>query len=519
MKHIAWKLMFWLNYIFLILYMSWQGREGQMGMEAVIPLLISTLMSIDITYISSCNIRENKVISLFCGLLALDSWYVLLSFEEGMIDNFIFIALSPITWYVSIRFIFLFLFQGSGYKFRKAANGILLLTCMGSLVGIGISSRVFASLYGVQLLVSGFCFLFIILYHRKRLIFVLKSEWKCIVFSVVVITAAFLVYYLVTIDVQNHIANFGIYLPVLLLFMSIHGIIRKEHSSYPLSTVFSRKQAVLIMGLSISVFGLIILLTGSGYQHFFIGVNTWSAFIYICNIILEISLKRGESKIIKEGKYHAALEQLRQEELLKTEFANFLHDDVLQDLLSVKNMMTKAHRPHIQDIIMETLDNLNTRIRQQMQDYHPVILKNLTAKENYQNLIEAISQSFPQKTVKVTFHCSDTLFLVEPYNLLIYRLLKELLTNIFKHSEGNRARIVLAQENGVIELCVSDDGTANADCLRAADKAKHKGLASVTEQVSNMEGSILISDNMPHGIIIQIKIPMKGDGSYQYFVS
>ena len=31
-------------------------------------------MLIDITYISSCNVRENKVISLFCGLLALHSW-------------------------------------------------------------------------------------------------------------------------------------------------------------------------------------------------------------------------------------------------------------------------------------------------------------------------------------------------------------------------------------------------------------------------------------------------------------
>ena len=48
-------------------------------------------------------------------------------------------------------------------------------------------------------------------------------------------------------------------------------------------------------------------------------------------------------KIIKESKYHVALQQLQWEEQLNLEFANFLHDDILQDLLSVKNMM-KNHR-------------------------------------------------------------------------------------------------------------------------------------------------------------------------------
>ena len=137
----------------------------------------------------------------------------------------------------------------------------------------------------------------------------------------------------------------------------------------------------------------------------------------------------AETGIIKESKYKSALRQLQQEEALKTEFANFLHDDVLQDLLAVKNMVSKAYRPDIQDVITETLDNLNIHIREQMQDYHPVLLKNLTIKENYMNLIEAVAQGFPQKNVSISFECPDSLFLVEPYTLLVYRLIKELFPN------------------------------------------------------------------------------------------
>lgn len=39
--------------------------------------------------------------------------------------------------------------------------------------------------------------------------------------------------------------------------------------------------------------------------------------------------------------------------------------------------MKKADRPEVQKIITETLDNMNTYIREQMQDYHPTLLPNL----------------------------------------------------------------------------------------------------------------------------------------------
>ena len=37
--------------------------------------------------------------------------------------------------------------------------------------------------------------------------------------------------------------------------------------------------------------------------------------------------------------------------------------------------------------------------------------------------------------------------------------------------------------------------------------------------MENLGGTISISDNIPHGVCVQITIPMKGDGSYKYFVS
>ena len=520
MKQTVLKLPLFINSILLIAYMGLTAHADlHLNTRGVIPLVLSSLLLIDVTYISSCNIRKNKTISLFCGLLVLESWYILLSASGNSITNIIFFALSPVIWCVSIKFILMFLFQNSGYKYQKLINLCLTGTCICTLIGILVSSKIFFLLYGIQFMASWLCFIFTVIYHRKRIAFVFKSEWKHITFSFIVVMVLFLTYSFSTMRVPEHLSNFGIYIPILLFLVSVHGIILNEHNSLPLSAVFNNCQLTLLIFTGVIIFSLIAMILDGGYSLLFIMLDALFAFLYVCNIALDFNFKKGQNKIIRESKYHVALQQLQQEEQLNLEFANFLHDDILQDLLSVKNMMKKADHPEVQKIITETLDNMNTYIREQMQDYHPMLLPKLTIKENYQNLLDGISQSFPNRNICVSFDCSDSLFLVEPYNIFVYRLLKELVMNVYKHSTGEKAWITLTQDKGIIILNVSDNGTVDADVLLSADKLKHRGLAMITERVNDMDGSVTISNNHPHGICIQTILPMKGDVSYQHFVS
>ena len=96
MKAMVAKSLFLTNYLLLIFYMSWNINERQTVIGSGVPLFISSLMLIDVTYISSCNVRENKVMNLFCGLLALDSWYMILSFETGFSKQTLLTMLHPI---------------------------------------------------------------------------------------------------------------------------------------------------------------------------------------------------------------------------------------------------------------------------------------------------------------------------------------------------------------------------------------------------------------------------------------
>ncbi|RKJ47478.1 ATP-binding protein [bacterium 1XD42-54] len=520
MKRIIFKLLLFINYTLLIIYIGLEiNIQMPCSISKIVSLFLSSLMLIDATYVSSCNIRDNKAISLFCGLLALDGWYMLLSVSDNAAADIVFYALSPVIWCIFINFILMFLFQGSGYKFKKAANLCLTGTCICSLVGILISDNVFALLYDIQFLLSWLCFVFVVAYHRKRTAFVLKAEWKSILSSLVVIIILFIAYCLTTMGIKGNLSNFGVYIPALLFSMSIHSIILKEHHSFPLSAIFSRFQLMLILLFGVAVCALITMTLGISWLSFLLMLDAMFVFIYVCNIILDFNLRQGRGNMVMESKYNAALAQLQQEERIYLEFSNFLHDNILQDLLSIKNMMHKSARPDIQKIITETLDSMNIYIREQMQNYHPVLLSKLTIKENYQNLLAYIAQLFPERHVGIVFNCPDSLFLVPPYDIFIYRLMKELVTNVYKHSTGEKAWITLTQDNGMIVLCVKDNGSADTDSLTSVDSSKHRGLALSTDRVHSMDGTVSITQNFLHGICVCISLPMKGDASYQYFIS
>ncbi len=522
MKDLKIRILLFINHIIFIFLLSIMADNlSPVSVQNAVPLVLATLFLADIAYIASCNVKGNPVLFLFCGLLAADCWYLLFGSGSTQHVRILFRLLCPLIIYLSLKFCFLFLFQGYHYKLKKTTDILMSGSCACAAAGVFISDRVYACAYGIQSVVSLLCFAAVLFCHRKRVSFVLRNEKRPLILSLGITTAAFGIYYVMTVNVRDHIGNFGVYIVVLIFSLSIHGIALKEKDSVPLSAIFNPKQRLILGVVGTALSGMVCLALHCSFILFILLLNLSLAFAFLCNILLGENLKHGKTVAAGNSRYAYALSRLKHEEELKTEFANFLHDEVLQDLLSVKNMAPKSCRPDIQSLIAETLDGLNTRIRNQMQDYHPVILKTLTLKANLDSLIESVSAVFPWRNIKVTFSCPDTLFLAEPYDMLVYRLIKELLTNIYKHSDGNHAQVSVSLSKDTVNLSVSDDGSRNPlkENAEKGSFVRHKGMISIKEQVSGLNGSMSVSDNIPHGVRIEISFLMKGEDSYQYFVS
>ncbi|MDX5039033.1 ATP-binding protein, partial [Streptococcus suis] len=75
---------------------------------------------------------------------------------------------------------------------------------------------------------------------------------------------------------------------------------------------------------------------------------------------------------------HVGINSILKEEALKQEFANFLHDNILQDINALIQL-SRLDNPSVSvKIIEERLEYLNTFVRERMNQYSPQLLKGLS---------------------------------------------------------------------------------------------------------------------------------------------
>lgn len=434
-----------------------------------------------------------------------------------IISKAVSMLLLPVCFYQSAYFIQTFLFQGSAYRGQKALLAFLKISCVTAIICFFFSDRAFFTAYQLQFFISTLALAVVGIIQRKRIVFVLKSQRKRLLFPLALVVIPFVIYLFVFHREAEYMASMGSYIPVMLAFVCIHSIVFQYH---PQQVQFLTLSGGYIVAL---VFVGLVGLVGMAYL-FQIPLVAILMSVYIVvlmaqvyNILLYVRICRQptdyNNPTDRQHFYAYSLEQIKREENLKKDFSNYLHDNILQNLLSIKNMLCKAEQPEIRRLLLDTLTELNASIRFQMQTYHPNLVKSLTLKENIQNLLDSMEENH---SANICLDCDKDVFLVEPYNVLIYRMIKELVTNALKHSSATTIDVLLMQEDGRITLKVTDNGIGFKPFTYKS--GSHQGLASIGEQVSLLDGTMNIQPATGGGTAVVISMPMNGGDSYENFV-
>lgn len=511
------------NQLGIIIYLCMMHYLGiEITASNGLHLCIVSLLFFDAAYVSYKNIQSNSTLTHFSFLLLLAAWQFLFSiFEESSISLWVSTILLPFILYQTTYFLQSFLFQDSAYQYQRGTLLILKITCAISTAGYIVSERFFSIAFMMQSLITLFLILFINAVHRKRVAFFLKSQRRNLVLSICFVVLPFLCYVAVFHSKSEYLENLGTYLIIMMSFVSIHSIIFHRNQTNELLPDLNRKDRTIFMVVGICLFASIASLLAVPWMTIFLLVHASVLLLEFRNLLLYWQASNAPEDFFNRTDqrhfYLYSLAQIKREETLKKDFSNYLHDDILQDLLSIKNLIRKAGRPEIQKLIAGTLDGLNTSIRSQMQVYHPTLLKSLTLKENLQNQLDALMENHLNNDCTFQLDCNDNVFLVEPYNVILYRMITELAKNVLKHSKATKAVILLTQEDGQIFLKVQDNGIGFQAFPTKIEN--HRGLHSIQEQVSLLEGSMTIHSLPESGTQIIITMPMKGDDSYESFIS
>ena len=507
-----------LNQGSIVLYIFLMYQLGHvMTEDNVFHMIMVTLLFLDAAYISYKNINNNRTLNLFCALLLINGWQGFLwIFDSSRFSNYIATLLIPITLFQIVRFLLAFLFQESTYNNQKSIEFLIRSNFIVSIIAMFFKTYIFFLVIFIQYALSFVLMICVVWSNKERIRFVIQSQKIQLLLAVVCVCALFIGYILCFYRKTTFMDAIGNYLIIMMVCATIQSVLFGRVSgraySHRISSTHLTIMSILICIVSILIIRALEMplttVVTLGYTVVFF-VQLYHLLIY--HQMMMVSEKNIQDK--RSSLYLQGLFQIKKEEELKNKFSNYLHDDILQDLLAVRNLIGKADNPEIKQLIISVIDQLNQSIREEMHEYHPILLKHLTIRDNIENLIEHIRLNFPKHHCEVTIVCDNKTFLVEPYDIIIYRIMRELIRNLFKHSEATSAVVSLTQEYGEISLSVSDNGRG----MEGADF--NGGLRSIIEQVEMLGGKIHIKSDTPAGTNIQINLPMRGEGSYEYFTS
>ena len=164
-------------------------------------------------------------------------------------------------------------------------------------------------------------------------------------------------------------------------------------------------------------------------------------------------LNEGSSEHFKTLflKRNTMVKELLEDEEYKNQFSEFLHNDILQSVIAIKNFNKQGDKPIFREQINQISQSVITEIRERLDTYQPFVEGKQSIAQSYREMIARIvAKSHTER--EIHFQVDDNIILLSPYDLIVYRLLEELANNSIKDSTRMVSNLELWTANDMIHI-------------------------------------------------------------------
>ena len=231
--------------------------------------------------------------------------------------------------------------------------------------------------------------------------------------------------------------------------------------------------------------------------------------------------KRAEQEIqLYQERLKALAAQLTiAEEKERRRIAADLHDHVGHSLALARmqlNGILESDSHLERKILVKDISNIMLLA---LQETRSLIFELSTQSMNDIGLAAAISEWLEEKIEKrhgLKAECSGTFAKNHQKTLgvnvqtLLFRSVRELLTNVVKHARANKVAVHLGEQDNNISITIEDDGIGfDHDSLKSKNGQKRGfGLFSIQERMTNMGGAFAIQSEPGKGCRVVLRVPV-----------
>lgn len=197
------------------------------------------------------------------------------------------------------------------------------------------------------------------------------------------------------------------------------------------------------------------------------------------------------------------------QEMERKKIAAFLHDNI-SALLSSAGMhlnIFNIEQPNNSQELLKTKKILE-EAHQKVRDLSHELIPSLLVRFGIVYALEDLCEKNSNSNISIEFEqiVKTPLQLEETLELKIYFMVSELINNIIKHSNGNRAKVSIKTDSSVLEIEVKDNGKG----FEQQDQLINEGygLNRIKARISNIKGTITILSSLKEGTAVQLSIPL-----------
>ena len=257
------------------------------------------------------------------------------------------------------------------------------------------------------------------------------------------------------------------------------------------------------------------------YYHFHRAIPVWKKpwfIIFIIVVIIHLAMglasfigflktrkqnKHAQIRIEEQQKGLKAVIQAQEDE--RKRIAEDLHDGIVQQLgglkMGLQKIFTDKENKETSKII-NILDNSAQELRELS---HKMMPRSLGELGLIPSLTDMLENSLGHTNINYKFeHFGINDRFSENIEIAIYRIAQELVNNIIKHSQANKANIQLIKTGNHILLMVEDNG-------KGINLTKHKngiGLMNIASRLDTINGKVNYEPSPESGTLATIKIPI-----------
>jgi PAS domain S-box-containing protein len=205
------------------------------------------------------------------------------------------------------------------------------------------------------------------------------------------------------------------------------------------------------------------------------------------------------------------------EERERRNIALDLHDHVGQSLAVMRMQLAVAQKESGGRKVATILDEVSNSLHTAIQDTRNVISDLSSPLINELGLAAALSEWLKERIGE--HYGLETQFIDngEPKPLgadteaILFRSVRELLTNVVKHANANRVSISLQRRGSAIQIVVEDDGVGLTDGRHSEKNNTESGfgLFSIKERMSDLGGSLEIESHPGRGVRAILTAPLE----------